>query len=107
MAENGKPEEIDLNALRLLLADLATGHVRHEHMMQQHAEEMVRMRREDEDVRRRHDTEIAEIRAVLRDHAEIMARVDERLDRMSRHLEAHSDIIDSLICGKPDRKKRG
>ncbi len=118
MAENGKPEEIDLNALRLLLADLATGHVRHEHMMQQSGEEWARFRKQNDEeiarMRKRHDEEIAQIREILDRHSEIlphhleiMAQIDERLDRMSRHLEVHSDIIDSLIRGKADRKKRG
>jgi hypothetical protein len=75
----------DLNEIRLILAEIATGQARHEHMIAQLEVQF------EQNARR---------------HSEMIASIDERLDRAARHLEVHSILIDDLIRNKQDRKKR-
>jgi hypothetical protein len=43
---------------------------------------------------------------IMAKHDAKMAEIDERLDRVGRHLELLSTISDELIRNKADRKKR-
>lgn len=43
---------------------------------------------------------------MLAKHDAKMAEIDERLDRVGRHLELLSNVSDDLIRNKADRKKR-
>jgi hypothetical protein len=104
--QNGSP---DLNAIRMMLAELATGQARHEHFMQQHEEWL-----------REHDKGMREIQLImtetrkdlaaaakhLRSHARAIEQIDGNLDRATRKLEVHGDLIADLFQTKADRKKR-
>ena len=90
--------------MRLMLAELATGQARHEHLLQQYAEQCA-------EYRAQFVRDIAAAGKILRNHAKVIAAIDasqarseailERteatLDRATRKLEVHGDLIAELI----------
>ena len=104
--QNGNP---DLTAMRMMLAELATGQARHEHWWQQHQEGMREIRVTIvEIVSTMADIgkDLAAATRHLRSHARAIEQIDTALDRMDRKLELHGDLIAELIKTKVDRKKR-
>ena len=105
MQGNGNPGG-DLNEIRLILAEVAAGQARHEHILEEYS--------------RRHNEAMAAVDVRLDRMSERQERIEERqerieeslerteesLERTARHLEVHSLLIDDLIRNKQDRKKR-
>jgi len=92
-----------------MLAELATGQARHEHMMQQHEEWKEQMDKYAAETRKNLAAASRHLRAHAKAILEIdaaQARNEATLDRSDRKLELHGDLIAELIKTKVDRKKR-
>jgi len=106
----GQNKTPDLDALRNMLAELSVrGQARHEHFLQQMDHLMAQTRRDLAAAGKHlknHARAIEESHARMAEIEAIHKDSEATLNRATRKLELHGDLIAELIKTKIDRKKR-